>query len=155
MRTEMQFPGKLHVLPELLTAELAYHTIICFFSTKKKKAWRKSVASSQIELGTFVSSSSVYWTANCFLRIRDLPSTNEGRYRAEKGFTCFLCQHKDRFTYFMDEKVPAETPTGYSRLSLGFYFSRTLSGGYVLLLLLVSELICQDSTYFTWLKLLC
>lgn len=49
----------------------------------------------------------------------------------------------------MDEKVPTETLTGYSRLSLGFYFSRTLSGGYVLLLLLVSELICQDSTYFT------
>jgi len=52
----------------------------------------------------------------------------------------------------MDEEVPAETPTGYSRLSLGFYFSAALAvpgGGYVLPLLLVSELICQGSTYFT------
>ena len=112
----------------------------------------------QIELRTFVSSSSVYWTANCFLQIRDLPSANEGDYRAEKGFTCFLCQRRDRFTCFMDEKVPAETPTGYGHLSLGFYFSMALAmpgAGYVLPLLLVSELICQGSTYFTWLELRC
>lgn len=67
------------------------------------------------------------WTANSFMHIRDLPSTNEGDYSAEKGFTCFLCQHRDRFTCFMDEKVPTETLTGYGRLSLGFYFSLALA----------------------------
>lgn len=52
----------------------------------------------------------------------------------------------------MDEKVPTETPTGYGRLSLGFYSSVALAvpgGDYMLPLLLVSELVCQGSTYFT------
>lgn len=89
----------------------------------------------QIELRTFVSSSSVYWTAKCFLQIPDFPSTNEGDYRTEEGFTCFLCQHRDTFTYFMDEKVQTKTPPAYGCLSLGFHFSVAMAvpgGGFLL-----------------------
>lgn len=112
----------------------------------------------QIELRTFVSSSSPSWTANGFLQIRALPSTNEGDYSAEKGFIHVQCQHGDRVTYSMDIEVPSETAPDYGRLSLGFYFSVALTlpgGSHALPLLLVSELICPCSASFTWLNPCC